>query len=89
MPVLKKMPLQIAVAVDQLLNTLCGGWADETLSSRAWRLSGQGRGWSLARRMIDGLFFWQESHCRTSYNNELERKHLPVIQRGIPERDTA
>lgn len=28
---------QIAVAFDQLVNTLLGGWADETLSARAWR----------------------------------------------------
>lgn len=28
---------QILVAVDQLANTILGGWADETLSSRLWR----------------------------------------------------
>ena len=28
---------QILVAFDQLINTCIGGYADETLSSRAWR----------------------------------------------------
>ena len=28
---------QILIAVDQLANAVIGGWADETLSSRAWR----------------------------------------------------
>ena len=28
---------QVLIAVDQLLNTLTGGWADETISARAWR----------------------------------------------------
>lgn len=28
---------QVMVAVDQLVNTLLGGWADETLSARAYR----------------------------------------------------
>lgn len=28
---------QIPIALDQFVNTLFGGWADETLSCRAWR----------------------------------------------------
>ena len=28
---------QILIAIDQLANAVIGGWADETLSSRAWR----------------------------------------------------
>lgn len=28
---------QILIAIGQLANTVIGGWADETLSSRAWR----------------------------------------------------
>lgn len=30
---------QVLIALDQLLNTLFRGYADETLSSRAWRHS--------------------------------------------------
>ena len=77
----KAMPFQIVVAVDQLLNTLCGGWADETLSSRAWRLSASSKGWAWTRRAIDGVFFWQDGHCEASYQSEVERRHLPEEQR--------
>ena len=68
---------QLAIAVDQLLNTLLAGHADETLSARAWRMSEKKRRWEIARRIIDGLFFWQKNHCYQSYLNELERGHRP------------
>ena len=32
---------QILIAIGQLANTVIGGWADETLSSRAWRQAGK------------------------------------------------
>ena len=81
MPRVKHMPLQIAIAFDQLCNTFIGGWADETLSSRAWRLREAGPGWAAARRVIDALFFWQRGHCEAAYRSELERNHLPSEQR--------
>lgn len=68
---------QILIALDQFINTLCGGWADETLSSRAWRESRE-----LLRRLIDALFFWQPHHCRASYESELARRQLPPEMRG-------
>lgn len=34
---------QVLIAFDQLINALLGGWADETLSSRAWRHYVKGR----------------------------------------------
>ena len=49
---------QIPIAIDQLVNTICGGWADETISSVAWRKRQEGKGWALLRKMIDSLFFW-------------------------------
>lgn len=70
---------QLLIALDQLANTVVWikgdgfGWADETLSARAWRLRGQSNAW----KRIDALFFWDEDHCRTSYESEVLRKHLP------------
>ena len=67
---------QIFVALDQLINTLIGGFADETLSSRAHRRRLRGKGgvaW-----VIDHIFFWQDEHCKTAYESELERAQLPV-----------
>ena len=67
---------QILVALDQLVNTMIGGYADETLSSRAHRRRLRGKGgcaW-----VIDHIFFWQDEHCKASYESELERAQLPV-----------
>ena len=68
---------QVLVAIDQLVNTLFCGMADETLSARAWRhhLKGE-RTWLV--KLIDTLFFWQKDHCRTAYESEVERKQLPA-----------
>jgi len=63
---------QILIAVDQLANAIMGGWADETLSSRAWRED--------RRRLvafIDFLFFWEKNHCEASYISERKRMQLP------------
>ncbi len=67
---------QILIALDQLINALHGGWADETISSRAWRLRHR---WPYRAyvRAIDAMFFWQASHCKASYTAERERAHLP------------
>lgn len=66
---------QIAIAIDQLANTLLGGMADETLSARAHRT---GSAWE---PFIDALFFWQIGHCFQSYISEKERKQLPTEYR--------
>lgn len=71
------MVTQFLIAIDQLLNTLIGGYADETLSSHAWRMEQQGKPWGCLRRMIDALFFWQQQHCFQSYLSEKYRKQLP------------
>lgn len=67
---------QFLIALDQLLHTLIGGCADETLSAAAYRWALEGkRTWP--RTLIDMLFFWEASHCRTAYESEVERRHLP------------
>ncbi len=68
---------QIPIAIDQLVNTICGGWADETISSVAWRKRQEGKGWAILRRVIDTLFFWQTNHCRSAYESEKNRRQLP------------
>ena len=72
---------QVLVAIDQLANALCSGYADETLSARAYRLSrDRGRHWP--RRAIDVLFFWQSAHCQQAYLSELLRRQLPKQYRA-------
>ena len=68
---------QIPIAVNQLVNTLFGGWADETISSAAWRKRNESKGWALLCKAIDTLFFWQIDHCRAAYESEWHRKQLP------------
>lgn len=51
-------------------------WADESLSSRAYRWEQNGvRSWP--RRFIDRLFFWEQDHCYQSYISEREGRQLP------------
>lgn len=70
---------QLLIALDQVLNTVTWikgdgfGYADETLSARAWRLREQSNAW----KRIDRIFFWDKDHCRTSYDAEMMRRHLP------------
>ncbi len=69
--------LQVLIALDQLVNALCGGWADETLSAHAHRA-----GWTWRRRAINALFRWQSrDHCRASYESEMERRQMAPIYR--------
>lgn len=68
---------QFLIAVDQLLNTVAGGYADETISCRAWRRKDDKKIWAIMRKVIDCIFFWQNNHCKKAYEAELNRKHLP------------
>ena len=72
---------QFAIAFDQLINTVIyikgdgWGYADETLSARAYRLRELS---SLPYKLINGLFFWQDDHCKQAYYSEVFNKQLPT-----------
>ena len=78
-----KYTLQVLLAIDQLLNALIpGGWADETLSSRAHRMREKShKYWGWTADMIDGLFFWQSNHCYNAWLEEVKRAQLPPAVR--------
>lgn len=71
---------QVLIAADQLVNTMLGGMADETLSARLWRTQHP------AYRWVDALFFWDRDgsarHCELSYKAEQLRQHLPERYRA-------
>jgi hypothetical protein len=69
--------IQVLVSIDQSLNAMLGGWADETISSRAYRMQAGSRGWALARAAIDRLFFWQREHCLMAHTAERLRIQSP------------
>lgn len=79
---LKKYGYHLAIALDQLLNALLGGAADETLSSRTYRgavlSKNPKRKWKILYLLIETLFFWENgNHCQTAYKSELSRKQYP------------
>jgi hypothetical protein len=71
--------LQVLIALDQLVNALLGGWADETLSSRAWRMERKGRPWGRVLRPVIDTLAWpfERDHCRASFDSEREGRQLP------------
>lgn len=76
------MVKQILIAIDQLANSIFGGYADETLSARVYRHRRTSAWWAFWYRAINLLFFWQADHCMGSYNAEFMRKHLPKAYRN-------
>ena len=65
------------IAIDQLFNTLTGGAADETLSSRAYRgavlKEHPRKRWRVIHILINAVFF-DRNHCRESYFSEVYRR---------------
>ena len=70
--------LDIAIAIDQLVNTICNGEPDEMLSARAWRIRFMNR-WLY--RVIDTIFFFDKNHCQECFDIERNRHQLPDIYR--------
>ena len=71
------------IAIDQLGNTLLGGWADETISARCHRKRHMAK-WRRLGAVIDFLAlccFGQANHCEAAYNSEREMKQLPIEYR--------
>lgn len=64
---------QMFIAVDQLVNTIFAGWADETISARDYRSRHKKRGY-YTMKFIYMLFFMQKNHCYYAYLAEAERK---------------
>ena len=78
---MKQRLLNVGIAVDQLLYvllTLGAGSPDETLSAAAWRWEQAGKLLGrIFRPLIDALFWFDPKHCRTSFESEVNRLHLP------------
>lgn len=79
---MKQRALNLLIALDQLayvLLTLGAGHPDETLSAAAWRTEQAGRPWGrIFRPVIDCIFLPVErDHCRTAFEAERRKAHLP------------
>ncbi|WP_206064473.1 hypothetical protein [Neptunomonas sp. XY-337] len=73
--------MNIIIALNQLINAaLLGGYPDEAISSRSYRLD-RDRGVRWPKRIVNAIFFWQDDHCRNAYDSEMERRHMPPEMR--------
>ena len=70
---------QLWLVANQFINAVLGGYADETISARCYR---EGR--KTACKILDAIYFWQKAHCRSAFQNELARKHLPSVYNVQP-----
>lgn len=64
----------LALSLDQFIYviiTLGAGNPDETCSSAAWRMECDGKFFGFFRPIIDCIFFWDDNHCKESYENEI------------------
>lgn len=74
---MKHYLLQVLISFDQFCNALCGGWADETLSSRSYRWWRDGHRLGFMKVVVDTLFFFDANHCQDSFQSERLSRHLP------------
>lgn len=75
---MKNYIYQNLLALDRLCNTILGGRADETMSSRLYRNSQKGYWYAKAGvKVLDRVFGWfgDKEHCKTSYENGLAGGH--------------
>jgi hypothetical protein len=70
---------QVFIGVDQLVNTLLGGSADETMSSRCYRLN-HIRAYYTLETCVNALFyvFQGPDHCEHAYEKEILGRQLPT-----------
>lgn len=72
--------LNVLIAADQLVNTLIGGYPDETISAAAWRGEQSGRiAGKIMRPVIDFLFLpLERSHCKRAFESEYNFSQRPL-----------
>ncbi len=61
---------QVLYALSRLINAIFGGWADESISGRSWRLRHR-KPWCWLRPVIDRLASpWELNHCYEAHTYE-------------------
>lgn len=64
--------LRVATLFSQTLNTVfLFGNPDETVSARCYRLRNR-KGWGMAYRTFNKIFFWQKDHCHESFLDDVK-----------------
>lgn len=81
---IKQYLFNVLVAADQLVNTICGGYPDETVSSRVYRASEcEHKCAKVVQWILNGIFLpFETEHCRKAYESELNRaQNFPLNKR--------
>lgn len=74
----------VASWLSQGLNAVfLNGNPDMTLSSRCY-LNRDKKNWNRARKVINALFFWQENHCKASFQSDRDNA-LDLLSEGSNE----
>lgn len=60
------------------------GWADESMSSRAFRAKRDGHQLGFMASVINCVFFWQQDHCKAAYLSEAARRQTAPEYRPKP-----
>jgi len=70
---------QVGIAIDQLVNTLLGSYADETVSARVHKLSKRGYWYAKVIEFVLNLIFSPiaHNHCYRAYMSEKNGTQLP------------
>jgi hypothetical protein len=76
----------VSIGFDQFVNSIFGGYADETMSSRLYRLSISDSSFAIFGKtmviLLDIFFLWQgKNHCKNSHEWELNKMDLPEKMR--------
>jgi hypothetical protein len=74
----KEWVYQVTIALDQQANAILGGSADETMSSRCFRLDHIPT-YRVLEKMVNVLFrpFQGPDHCKHAYEKEVLGRQLP------------
>jgi len=61
---LGKYAINLLIAIDQLVNAILLGDADETISSRL------GKNYPKLSKVVNFIFFWDKSHCQEAIEED-------------------
>lgn len=69
----------VLIGIDQLINTILGGYPDETISARCYRNYDTNGWWMFAHDMINCISFLlgQRRHCYNAWLSECQRIQYP------------
>lgn len=73
--------LNILIGLDQFINTLVGGYPDETLSASAYLGEREGKWFGRIFRPIIDFLFWplERNHCRRAFEAEFNYSQRPRL----------